>query len=90
MLFSYLSYFHYGRKLLKKYEIFIYLKKLILHSKYDKILSIIILSLNYTNSNITVEFLKYTLINGSDFLKKICVNVIDLLIDSEEYDLVYI
>lgn len=61
-----------------------------MNCKYDRILSTILLSLNYINSQTTVEFLKYALINGSDYLKKICVNIIDLLIESEEYDLVYV
>ena len=63
------------------------------HSGADKPLWEIVLNypdLYNGNSQMTVEFLKLTLISGSDYLKKICVNIIDLLINSEEYDLVYV
>lgn len=85
---AYFTYFKNGRRMLDKNEIFESLKLMVQSNKYDHVLSAFLLNLYYPECRLSVDFLNFVLLKGSDYLQKICLNIIDFLIGSEYYKLV--
>ena len=88
-LIGFFTNFKYGRNLLKANNIFKDLLSLSTLSQYDDLLSIILLSCNYIESPNSIILLINVLKFGSDFLRKICLNIISFLLNSENYIFIY-
>lgn len=67
-LVAYFTFFKNGRRLLDKHEIFESFEIMALSNKYDHILSVFLLSLNYLDCQKSINFLNYALKKGSDYL----------------------
>lgn len=89
-LIGYFTFFKKGSDLLKKYEILDKFAKLAKHSRFDHIISIFIISCNYTKDKIVRDFFLQVFNVGSEYLVRICLNVCSFLINSEYYNLIFI
>ena len=88
-LIGYFTHFKYGIKLLKKHEIFRYLERLVKLQKYDHYIVVILLSSNFFEFAPAVSLITYIFLYGSDYLKKIALNIIQFLLNSENYNFIY-
>ena len=88
-LIGFFTNFKYGRNLLKSNNIFKDLLSLSSLPQYDDLLSIILLSCNYIECSNSINLLINVLKFGSDYLRKICLNIISFLLNSENYSFIY-
>lgn len=89
-LIGFFTFFKKGTDLLKKYEILSKFVKLAKHSKFDHIVAILLLSCNYTKDKVIRDFLLEVFHTGSEYLVRICLNIVSFLINSEYYNLVFV
>jgi len=67
-LIAYFTFFKNGRRLFDKHEIFESIESMVQSNKYDHIISVFLLSLNYMDCQRSVNFLNFTMKKGSDYI----------------------